>query len=382
MFDWPLMKDAITEDDKNEMIKFISSTDRFTNGPKVREFEKEWSKWLGSKYSLFVSSGSTANSLLVAAVKELYKLNDGDRVLVPACTWTTNICPIIQNNLEPVFCDINLDNYSFDLTKRYDNIKMIFVTHLLGQCAPMVDIKNAYPNAIIIEDICESHGVRDAKNNVMGADSLGATFSFYFGHHMTTIEGGMISTNNKELYELMRIKRSHGMSREYISDDKRLASERENNDVDPKFLFLTDGYNFRANDLFAVIGLSQLQNLSESIRIRQTNYMNFHRITRWRKFLYPVHNYNGNSSFCLQFICKNKEIKEEIKEKLETRSIETRPIVGGNLLRQPVFKKYANYKDFPNAEILHNNGFYIGNNQFVTREDINKIHDVLSEIDE
>jgi len=135
---WPLMHDAVTASDKLALVNFILNSDRYTNGVKVKEFEAEWSKWLGAKHSLMVSSGSTANTLLIAAVKEMFGLKNGDKVVVPACTWVTNISPVFQNGLQPIFCDVNLDNYSFDLdnlkyiAQQHPDVKVVFTTHLMG----------------------------------------------------------------------------------------------------------------------------------------------------------------------------------------------------------------------------------------------------------
>lgn len=177
---WPLMKDAITEVQRAKLCEFIMSTTRYSSGKKVLEFEEEWSKWLGAKHSLMVTSGSTANFLLLASVKELYNIPDKSKVLVPACTWVTNVSPVIQLGLEPVFCDINLENFSFDMDSLPDeDIKVIFVTYLLGFNVDLSVLRNKYPSALLIEDICESHGVQDAFGHKRGSDSLGATFSFF-----------------------------------------------------------------------------------------------------------------------------------------------------------------------------------------------------------
>jgi CDP-6-deoxy-D-xylo-4-hexulose-3-dehydrase len=204
------MGETITFGDRLKLAHFVLTTKKFTSGEKLKSFEHEWSQWLGAKHSLYVSSGSTANFLLVAAIKELHGLKEGDKVLLPACTWVTNVGPILQLGLQPVFCDINLQNFSFDLedakkiSKKHKDIKLIFVTHLLGFSADNEKLKEIFPNALIIDDTCESHGCTDSAGNKRGSDSLGATFSFYFGHHMSTVEGGMISTNNTELYDLCK----------------------------------------------------------------------------------------------------------------------------------------------------------------------------------
>ncbi len=194
---WPLMQTAITSADKTSLIDFIQSSDRYTCGPKVKEFEDAWSKWLGCKHSLYVTSGSTANLLLMAAVKELYRIPNGSKVLVPACTWVTNVSPVFQVGLEPVFCDVDLERYSFDLdTLPEEDIRIVFITHLLGINSPVEQLKKKYPNAIFLEDICESHGVKAPNGMKRGSTGMGGTFSFYYGHHMTSMKW-MISTDMK-----------------------------------------------------------------------------------------------------------------------------------------------------------------------------------------
>ena len=312
---WPLMKNCITEDDKRAMIDFISSTDRFTNGPRVREFEKTWSEWLGCKYSLFVSSGSTANLLLISAIKEKHNLKRGDKVLVPAMTWVTNISPIMQLGLEPVFCDVDLDNFGFDLThlqyvaEKNPDIKAVFVTHLFGIPADIDAYRQVLPNAIFIEDVCESHGAT-YKGKKAGTLSEGSTFSFYFGHHMTTIEGGFVCTDDIELYNLMKMKRSHGMAREALPE-KYEEYKSKYPDVHPQFLFVTDGFNLRSMELNAVLGISQIKRLDGYVERRREIYDRFLKmIARYEIFNIPAQ--EGNSSFCLPFICKDSRDQKQI----------------------------------------------------------------------
>ena len=376
---WPLMHDTINWRDKYELLKFIVFSNRFTNGPKVRAFEEAWSKWLGAKYSLYVSSGSTANFLLVAAIKDLYKIPAGSKVLLPACTWVTNVSPIIQLGLEPVFCDISLDHFSFDTEKlpNDQDIKIVFVTHLLGLDAPVEKLKEKYPKAIFIEDICESHGVEGPTGIRRGAGSSeGATFSFYYGHHMTTIEGGMVSPNNKALYELMRLKRSHGLAREMSPEDFEKA-KKDWPDIDSRFLFLTDGYNFRNTEMGAVLGLSQLKRLDASIAIRRENYKYFcERLTEFSDYVHVPCDSSLNSSFVFPLVCKSPELMKKLKAKFETRGIENRPIVSGNLLRQPFLKGFK-AGPLPNADVVNDNGVYIGNSQFVTLDMVNTLIELI-----
>lgn len=384
-YKWPLMKNTISLKDKLVMIWFIATTNKFTNGSKVIEFESQWNQWLGSSYSLYVSSGSTANSLLIAAVKEKYGLSNGDKVLVPSCTWVTNIGPVMQSGLTPIFCDINLDNFSFDLghmkkiAKAHPDIKMIFVTHLLGYSADIESYREIFPNAHIVEDICESHGVISPNGVKRGADSLGATFSFYFGHHMTTIEGGMVSTYDEELYHLMKIKRSHGLARE-LPYKQFLEAKKKYPNVDPKFLFLTDGYNFRNTEIGAVLGSSQLKRLDRTVNIRNNNYNMFlESVSHYSDHFYIPTNSSTNSNYAFPLIAKKKNVADKLKMNLEHAGIETRPIVSGNLLLQPFL---SNYSIEPgsnmNIQIVHDNGVYVGNNHLIGRKEIDMLNDVLS----
>lgn len=373
---WPLMKNAITWSDKFQLIKFLLTNDRLTNGPKVREFEAEWARWVGSKHALMVSSGSTANTLLMAAVKEKYGLKDGDKVLVPACTWVTNISPVFQLGFTPIFCDVNTDNYSFDLDhmaeikKKHPDIKIIFVTHLLGFSADNEAYQDLFPDALILDDVCESHGCTSPTGVRRGANSIAASFSFYFGHHMTTVEGGMVNTNDTELYELMRMKRSHGLARE-SGNLKKYADQYP--DIHPQFLFMTDGYNFRSSEINAVLGLSQLPRLDQYVEQRRANFRLFVQIIeRNQDKFYPVKWQEGNSNFAFPFICRTPEITAKMKQAFEAGGVEHRPIVGGNLLRQPFLKGYKFGTPRKNAtvDLLNDNGVYIGNSHFVSENDM------------
>lgn len=381
------MKDTITMSDKLSMAKFVLTSNKFTNGDKVKQFERSWSEWLGAEKSLFVSSGSTANFLLLSAVIEKYNLLPGDKVLVPACTWMTNVAPIIQLGLTPIFCDINLENFSFDknhmeqISLTHPDIKVIFVTHLLG--LPSWDTEyfvKLFPKSIILDDVCESHGVEKYGQKI-GAGSLGATFSFYFGHHMTTIEGGMVSTNDEELYDIMKMKRSHGLSRESVNPNKY-------NDMYPElnssFLFVTDGYNFRNHEIPAVLGLSQLKRLDDMIKIRRKNYEKYLSLLSQHldKFYIPSTTIE-NSSFSFPLVSRNHETHVKLKGLLDVNKIEFRPIVSGNLLRHPFLNSYSlepKSGEMYNVEIIHKNGLYIGNNHFVGDKELNMLSNVLDQL--
>jgi len=381
---WPLMKNAITEDDKNQMIDFIKNTDRFTNGPKVRQFEEVWSNWLGVDYSLYVSNGSVANFLLVATIKEKYNLKEGDKVLVPAMTWVTNIGPIIQLGLEPIFCDVDPENFCFDtkhmeyLSKKHDDIKMVFVSHLFGISGKMDEYKKIFPNSIFIEDVCESHGAT-YKGKKAGTLSSGSTFSFYFGHHMTTIEGGIVCTNDKDLYELMKAKRSHGLAREMSGEYFKKAKNKYPN-VHPQFLFITDGYNFRNTEINAVLGLSQIERLDTNNQKRINNFKKFIKIISKYDKLSIDFEIEGASPYCMIFKCENESLRRRLENHLQKNGVETRPLCSGNLLNQPFLEGFD--FDIPwesNVKKLDTHGFFIGNNHMISDEDFNLLEQLLKD---
>ena len=370
---WPLMKDCITAEDKTAMVEFIQNAGRFTNGPMVKKFEQEWSEWLGCKHSIYVSSGSTANTLLVAAMKERYNLKDGDKVVVPCMTWVTNISPVMQLGFEPIFCDIDSTTFSFDIdnlkqiAKQHPDIKAVFVSHLFGIAADIDVYKEILPNAIFIEDVCESHGAT-YKGKKCGTLSLGSTFSFYFGHHMTTIEGGFVCTNDDELYNIMKMKRSHGMAREALPQ-KYEQYQKDYPDIHPMFMFITDGYNLRSMEINAVLGSSQLVRLDNQNEQRRINFNKFINIVeKYPEYFKSNYQVKGNSSFCLPFICKTSNIKKKLEKYLSNNGVETRPLCSGNLLRQPFLQRVKGIPSadkFPLVEKLHKNGFFIGNNHLI-----------------
>lgn len=384
-YNWPLMKNTLSFLDRVNLAKFILTSDKFTQGKKVEEFESKWSEWLGCKHSLFVTSGSTANFLLVSAVIDKYDLKKGDKVLLPSCTWVTNINPIFQLGLTPIFCDITFDDYSFDLdnlkriSEKHPDIKMVFVTHLLGIPANVDAYKKYFPEAIFIDDVCESHGCTNLDGSKVGSDSLGSTFSFYFGHHMSTIEGGMVSTNDSDLYDLMKMKRTHGLARASNKFDEYAS---RNPEIEKTFLFVSDGYNFRNTELNAVLGIRQLKRLDSFIDVRKKYYKKFVELHNSKECFYKIEFKEGNSSFCFPFLCKNKDTKFKLLKLFDDYGIEYRPVVGGNLLKQPYMKGYQVEcaDENLNVDILHENCVYIGNNQFITNKEINLIERVIEEL--
>ena len=386
----PLMSDNISRDDIDCLVEFLQQEPipRLTNGSKVVEFEEKWSKWLGVKHSVFVNSGTAANELTMLALKYMYP--DGGQIIVPPLTWISDINSVWFADFDTVFVDINLKNLSFDLDKLEraitDKTKAIFLTHILGLNALSDRLLKICEdnNILLIEDVCESHGV--TYNNVKaGSIGFASNFSFYFAHHMSTIEGGMISTNDDNFYQLCRSLRSHGMVREFTDDKLIEKYHNDHPDLNEDFIFIGPAHNFRSTEINAVLGLCQLEKLDSNNKIRVNNFKYFVENLNSEKF-YTDFEMDGQSNYA--FIVIMKEADFEMRHLLETtlkhNGIEFRRGLsgGGNQLRQPFFKnqikEHELYENFSNVEHVHNFSWYIGNYPTLEIEKIDNLLGLLN----
>lgn len=380
-YKWRLQENVISDDDLERLVDFIRTTKRFTQFTKVREFEEAFAAWQGCKYCVMVNSGSSANLVAVAAAKELHGWAHGAEVLVPAVTWPTTVTPVMQLGLKPVFVDVNLRDLSFDYEALESSITSrsvaIFVPHLLGFPADVQRLTGICRkhDLVLLEDCCESQGAI-ANGMKVGRHGLAGTFSFYWGHHMTTVEGGMVCTDDDRMYELSVLKRSHGLARE-LPPDMHAAYEAAHRDVPFDFLFLTDGFNVRNTEFNAVLGLAQLARLDEFIRIRNRNYARFLEICEPFEDELILLRGSGVSSFVLPFIFRISVHRAALEQLLRSEGIESRPLISGNLLRQPVFAQFGAPAAFPVADLLHTNAFYVGNNQFVNESRLDRLSGLL-----
>ena len=279
---FPLMQNNILSNDLIPVIELLKQNDpRLTSGPKVKEFESLWSRWLGVKYSVFINSGSSANLLCLALLKEKYP--DGGDIIVPPFTWSSDISSTIWMGFKPKFVDINLSTLALnsDLViqelENNKNVKAIFLTHAQGINGLDEKLLNYVKenNIYLIEDVCESHGV--VLDNGLKAGAVGdvSCFSFYYAHHMSTIEGGMVCTNDESTYESLRMLRSHGMVREINNDSYKKRWVEEYKDLNEKFIFTKPAFNFRNNEIGAIIGIEQLKRLDEMVQKRSDNFTFF-----------------------------------------------------------------------------------------------------------
>ncbi len=387
-FKHSLMQNNITSEDISKIIAFLKGKPILTNSKKVMEFERKWSKWLGVNYSVFVNSGSSANFLTMRCLREIF--GDGE-VILPPLTWISDIVATIDSGFRPVFADINLKTLSLDekeiLKKINRKTKAVFITHAQGFNGLSDNLLKILKKKKIhlIEDVCESHGAKH-KNKKLGTFGIASNFSFYYAHHMTTIEGGMICTNNKKIYEMARMIRSHGMIREAGNKTFENKIIKKNKDLSPKFIFLHKGYNMRSNEISAVMGINQLKSLDKNNLKRTKNFKYFLNAIDSDVF-YKDFELNGSSNYAFPIILKNKSInfRDKFETLLKKYNIEFRRgnAGGGNQLRQPYLKKIigpVNFKNFKNVEQVHNYGYYIGNFPNLGIGKIKKICKIINSI--
>lgn len=387
------MYNNITDDDADALVRFLSKRPLpiLTNNKQVRELEKEWSKWLGVKYSVFLNSGSSANIISLAILNHLVPAN-ANEVIVSPLNWVSDISAIIHAGFTPVFCDINLQTLALDddliEEKITENTAAILLTHILGYNGLSDKILQICKDKkiLLIEDVCESHGAT-FKGQKVGSFGDISNFSFYYAHHMTSIEGGMICTNDEKLYEMARIYRSHGMLRE--ADNKEMKEKYINMypDLNKDFIFLYDAYNMRPTELNAVLGLNQLPRLDKNNVIRKENLKIFLNNLDPKKY-YTEFNQEGNSNYAFTLLLRfgYMGMRDRVEQLLAEKGVEFRRGMsgGGNQLRQPyLIKLYGqNYcKQFENCDFVHHYGWYIGNYPELDKSKITQLTDLLNSIE-
>ena len=390
-FKYPLLSDAFSKSDINCGLKVLSSK-HITMSKITRNFEKQFAKKLGCKYALMTNSGSSANLLAVSAIiNPLFKnkLKPGDEVLIPAVCWSTSLWPIIQNNLKPVFVDVELDTFNVsikDLKKKITSkTKAFMCIHVLGTSANLSQIKKLTnkKNIILIEDTCESLGAKFNKK-FLGTFGEFGTFSFYYSHQITSGEGGMIVCNNLNNYNIIKSLRSHGWSRETTFHN---IYKKKFKKLDDRFLFINSGYNLRPTDIQAAIAYNQFKRLDKFITTRDYNRKKIiNKIKnnkKWNNQFYFInHSKRIKPSWFGLPILINKKYsnkKKNFLNHLTQCGVENRPILSGNFTNQPAAKLYNLNKKklvFANAQKVEDLGFFIG---LHTQKISNKVAEYISE---
>jgi len=387
--DWPLMKNNISRADLDTVIELLNQDDPvLTQSKNVRAFEREWSEWLKVKHSVFVNSGSSANLVTMAALKEL---NGSGEVIVPAITWVSDIASVLWCGFKPVFVDVDPRTLGMDneqvLERLGPQTRAVFLTYVLGFNALGQELLTELERRSIplIEDVCESHGATFQRRK-LGTFGLASNFSFYYAHHLSTIEGGMVCTNNADFYETVRMFRSHGLVRELESPSRKREFWDEYPDLNPEFIFAYSGLNVRGTEINAVIGRSQLKRLDDNVNQRTENLRLF--LDHLNPEVYQTDFVlEGSSNYALTLILKKPDeaLCRRVMACLRENGIECRrgTAGGGNQVRQPYLRKIVGpeaWRRFPHADHVHFFGFYIGNYPSLERDKILSLSELLNAV--
>lgn len=387
---FPLMRNNILREDLDAVIEHLKQDDPIlTHGANVRAFEAEWSAWLGVKYSVFVNSGASANLLTMAVLKIRYP--EGGEVIVPPLAWVSDVASVLQNGFTPVFADINPHTLAMDTTqilrKITINTRAVFLTHVQGFDGLTDELLEelSQRNIPLIEDVCESHGATH-KGIRLGSFGWISNFSFYYAHHMSTIEGGMVCTNDSEVYQQVRMLRSHGMVREANDSDLRMTYETDNPELNPDFIFAYPAYNTRNTEIGGIMGRSQLKRLDQIVIRRTENLLRFLDQIDNTKYRTDF-KLEGSSNYAFNLILKqaDDDLVQRLMQKMRESGVEFRrgSAGGGNQIRQPYLKGIVpsgHHLAFPETEHVHFYGFYIGNFPDLHKEEIDQLCAILNAV--
>ena len=387
---WPLMQSNITREDLDAVIRFLASDEPvLTQSKQVELFEREWSAWLGVRHSVFVNSGSSANLITLAALRA--RCGPGGEVVVPTLTWVSDVAAVLHCGFEPVFVDIDPLTLGMDeeaaiaaLTPR---TRAVFLTHVLGYNALGDRLLDALAarGTPLLEDVCESHGAT-FRVRKLGTFGLASNFSFYYAHHISTIEGGMVCTDDSDFYATLRMLRSHGLVRESGSEALKRSYAEAHPDLSPDFIFALPGYNVRSTEINAVIGRAQLRRLDAQNAIRRENLEIFLRHLDPEKYVTEFRR-EGSCNYAFTLVLRHPDgaLRDRVESLLREHDVEFRRGAsgGGNQLRQPYLRALVSpeeFRRFPCVEHLHFFGFYIGNYPGLERARIRWLCDLLNRL--
>ena len=385
----PLMRNAFTKEKETclQLSKFIESIPKLSMGEKCKQFEQEFAKYQGRKYCVLVNSGGSANFLLLQSLKNLGRLVEGDGIAFSSLTWSTNVMPIIQQGFKPIPIDCSKDTLNVMSDKleeaiKEHNISAFFSTNVLGFCGDLDEIRDVCVSngVLFIEDNCEALGT-ELCGIKTGNFGLASTFSFFVAHHMSTIEGGIIATDDYELYIMLTMCRANGWDRNLSKDIQQALRKKYNikSEFQSKYAFYDLGFNFRPTEITGFLGLEQLKYLKESLSIRQKNYKDIRQTIQNNQDLLNVdlHDISFIPAFSTPIIAKTPQLKEKYVERFKDK-VEIRPLIAGNMTKQPYWVKYG-LEDYNliGTDFLHENSFYFGNYQELTQEDLSVIKELL-----
>ena len=378
-----LVSDTINKNDINSLIEWLSQDEipRLTKGDLTVKLENKWANKVGTKYSVFVNSGSSAIVLTLAALKHKGKLKN-NKIIIPSLSWATDLSSPIILGLKPILCDCNLHDLSCDL----DHLEKLFIKHnpssfilvsplgLVPDMKRIVDLCNKY-DVILLEDVCESMGSK-YKEKYLGTFGLASFFSMYFGHHLSTIEGGFINTDDEEFYYTLLMMRSHGWSRDLPLNKQDEYKKKYNlSDFNNLYTFYLPGLNLRSTDLQAFIGLKAIDKLDNFTKIRNSNFNYYMDNIKNNKLKIQTNSDDFISNFAMPILSKDKN---SIVTNLIKNNIECRPLIAGNLANSPFWYENFHKPKLKNCELIDKYGFYIPNHQDLTNDDLNKIIKIVN----
>lgn len=385
----PLMRNAFIDEaeTKKQLAEFILKADMFSMGKECEKFEKKFAEWQGCKYALLFNSGGSANLALLQSLKSLGKLKDGDKVGFSSLTWSTNVMPIIQMGMIPVPVDVdkntaNVMSWNIEERLKQTDLQAFFATNVLGYAGNLDKIKKLcnMKGIIFIEDNCEGLGGRIAGDR-FGNFGLGATFSFFVAHHMSTIEGGMFCTNDSEMYRMMKITRANGWDRNVTPEEQeKMRAPYNINPFYAKYAFYNLAFNMRPTEITGFLGQTQMRYLDENIKKRLANHAKFDAAISSNDELIHIEcsHLDNISPFGLIILCKTPELRDKYLKRFMDAEIEVRPVIAGNMQNQPFYKNYVKeLYDLPNTDFYNNCGFYCGNYPEMTAEDVDLICECL-----
>jgi len=385
---FPLMRNNILREDLDAVIEHLKQDDpMLTHGANVRAFEDEWSRWLGVKHSVFVSSGSAANLLTMAILRLRHP--EGGEVIVPPLTWVSDIASVLQNGFTPVFADIDRHSLAMDSHKILAAItprtRAVFLTHVQGFDGLTDELLDElrHRDIPLIEDVCESHGATH-NGGKLGSFGWISNFSFYYAHHMSTIEGGMICTNDPVVYQQARMLRSHGMVREANDPEVRTDFQQKNPELNPDFIFAFPAYNVRNTEIGGILGRKQLPRLDENVKQRTRNLLRFLGQIDATKYRTDF-KIKGSSNYAFNLVLQHPDevFVQRLMNTMREAGIEFRrgSAGGGNQLRQPYLKGIVPegyHTHFPEVEHIHFYGFYIGNYPNLSEAEVDELCRILN----
>ncbi|NBP03162.1 MAG: DegT/DnrJ/EryC1/StrS family aminotransferase [Proteobacteria bacterium] len=376
-----LVKDTIDTNDINELINWLKTNPNLTKGELTPIFEKMWSNWLGCKYSVYVNSGSSANLAAIYSLILSGRLKN-NKIIVPAVSWVTTVSPAIQLGLNPIMCDCDIDNLGLDINHlklliEKEKPSVLILVHVLGFPNHMNEITKLCKenDIILIEDTCEAIGSM-YNNQLLGTFGELSTFSFYFGHHISTIEGGMISTNDEDLYHLLLSIRSHGWDRDLPQNKQTELRKKYNiDDFKSLYTFYYPGFNLRSTDLQAFIGIQQMNKINEIVKSRNENYLRYKNEIKNNFWIISPPNNSYISNFSYPIITKN--INNLVKA-LSNNNIDCRPLICGSINEHPFWFERYGKSELPNSKLVHTYGIYIPNNHQITNDELDKIIETVN----